>query len=390
MANVRIKMSKKMPNLGDFFSALDSLNPESNDIKSSNIIYPKFYEYHNIFNNLKIDLGKIYNLLKKQNITYRYMPEFLLGFLRLRRELCSYDFKQFESSIDIMSLKPSLLIDMKKKYYKLKNSQLILDLIKLGINIARSKIQISNVSNFTYKCHSNLTGLVLFDNINVFRQININYCEYEIDDMKDIFNSSIPKTELIRETIFDLLINIYVKCKRINELRKQPDIDVDDFFDQFKIVFDSIKKSMSECREGFNIISDSKDLFKKNFNEYYSNFISSGDPSSLITDFLEDVIKENIISINTKDNELSRVTDKKKTTASSIIQLRKIFNKVKETVIKKMKNNKDFQMSENATELIYTIDNYFDIFDKVDENEPDEETRCDLMKEFQQRFNIDI
>ena len=70
-----------------------------------------------------------------------------------------------------------------------------------------------------------------------------------------------------------------------------PEVDVKKFS---KVIVDSIsemRKHTSGCDKAFRKIVESIDLLQDNFEDYYRNFISTGNPTTLMTDYIVDVSK---------------------------------------------------------------------------------------------------
>lgn len=84
------------------------------------------------------------------------------------------------------------------------------------------------------------------------------------------------------------------KCKALYECINSVDIDIDDFIRVIKESMVHIKQQpeLQNCTEAFKRIEDSMSMLKNNFGQYYSDFVESGNNSTIIIEnFILDVSK---------------------------------------------------------------------------------------------------
>lgn len=87
---------------------------------------------------------------------------------------------------------------------------------------------------------------------------------------------------------------ILVETKKIYDIMRSPDVDVDKFV---SIVVGSIDKlrnhpELRNCDEAFNKIKNATSMLKDNFDSYYGDFATSGNPTIIMELFVTDVSRK--------------------------------------------------------------------------------------------------
>lgn len=379
MQRIVKKKNKKMPDITEFLKNMNSVDPNSSDVSNSEIILRQYISYRKLFTQFKMDLCKIYKILRSKSINLNGLSGILLNVDKLQKAHFNIDTSEIEKLIDIRAADAGRLIDIKLAHNKVENSNLMATAAKIGANIARSKINKMDLHKFSYKCNTNLTSLIIFDGIateNVVSKRDVNFTQ--ITNLKDIFDQSIPDITDIREPIYNLILDVYSVCKELNLLRKEPNFDVDKFFDALSGMLDKIGTGFgNEYSDVLGLISKSKQLFKDNFRVYYKQFMNTGDGTVLITNFLEDLLSKKIIDIEVGGSNSNKL--------SVLMQLKKFINKIKTTLVATMKK-KNATRPKVIDNLLDYVDDIFEKMEKNDSDEPDDEENIELMEKFQEQF----
>lgn len=90
-----------------------------------------------------------------------------------------------------------------------------------------------------------------------------------------------------------LFLSMLLKsCKEIFEVITSPDIDIEKVSQIVVSVISKTKKMLPRCSKAFSKLESSMDLLKNNFSEYYKDFVSTRDQSTIISNFISDCMKE--------------------------------------------------------------------------------------------------
>ncbi len=98
----------------------------------------------------------------------------------------------------------------------------------------------------------------------------------------------------VRKYIMVFLSVMLKSTKEIYEVITSPDIDIDKVSRVVVDVIASTKKMLPRCSKAFAKLESSMELLKKNFSDYYKDFLTSKDQSTIITNFIADCTKEEL------------------------------------------------------------------------------------------------
>jgi len=372
--NAIVKLKQKMPDFSKIMEKMSGADPNSTDVKYSHIIYEKYTKYQKEVKSIYHRTQEVESILRQHNATLELLPEFIRYLRTMYTQYLSHDFSYLDSYLDIRSAPVGQLLDLKRKYFEFLNSPTLLVIIKMIINIGKSNVNKLSYMQFVSGCCSNTIFIPLLNNIDeVKRNEKIEYQQYTFTDLNEVFNSSEIFSKMKQENrsaIRTHLIRMYRSGKILKQLKGSPDIDTADMFQGLMELIKHLKKDVGKCDGAFKVIEDSYDIFERNFNKYYKEMIYSGDPTSLITAFVEDILQSDTQGLN----------------MSSISQLKKIVSKVKNKTIPNMKARTNREMPAELTGFLDTIDEYFELFDNQNEEEPDPEKASELMGKFNDMF----
>jgi hypothetical protein len=88
------------------------------------------------------------------------------------------------------------------------------------------------------------------------------------------------------------LNRIYVLSMKIYKNITSPNVSEDDFFSMIDTVVEAAREEIGGVDEAIKVIHNSKNVLKKNFNEYYLQFKISGNPSVFLESYVEGIKKE--------------------------------------------------------------------------------------------------
>ena len=133
-------------------------------------------------------------------------------------------------------------------------------------------------------CQNSVMTLNIFTNI--VDDINITYdyarCFHE--------GTQIPKDKKI--VLLDNIRDLYVYGKKIYKLTIQPDLPLDEIFDELINGLNSYKTKIRNADKLFNLLRRKSELFKQNFSRYYKKMVQFKSPIELFTCFLGDVVDD--------------------------------------------------------------------------------------------------
>jgi len=185
------------------------------------------------------------------------------------------------------------------KYSKLKNSQIIKEMIMTARNLknvliaekesTKSKLhdlEDKNAlkANFILNCSGDYLTLFNFTSL----------------DFKQVWYSDLIDSRG-KDYILHVLHYIYIRVIAIVRDITDPDIDVDKFSEVIMKNIDELRKCIPRCDKAFDKIANSVGLLKQNFGDYYKDFVTSqsGNPGIIVENFVMDVAKKNSADLQT-------------------------------------------------------------------------------------------
>ena len=108
----------------------------------------------------------------------------------------------------------------------------------------------------------------------------------------DVYVSFQNANEHMRNYILLALHLLYTNSHDVYEMYTTPDFDVDSFIDATVSSMDDLKKhpELQRCTRAIKVIKNNTKLFKERFNEYYIDFLQSGNQHIIFENYLSDVI----------------------------------------------------------------------------------------------------
>lgn len=348
---IQKKKNSNFDQISDFYKDIVTLDPESDSVHNISCILDHF-------KNLREKSNKFINLLLKLSIIFKSYDNIFLEINSLIQKILieykyyhSYDISIYESTIDYNTIPSHMIKEFKFTYCSLKKSVLINSIILITQNILLC-VQGNTYEQFLQKCYDGSTTLSIFKNIEIDKvPLTVN-----LVSVFDGSSFSSKFSDKNKKKIFLIIERLSKIGKAVNHILTKPDINIQEIFPKF---LEGIKELLGRCSENdkevVGIIENSADIFEKNFNKYFKNFIKGNDKSSLFTDFIND-ISENILekngdSIGTKE---------------TILNFKKLLLKIKKTINKNINSQSSYKLQEDKKmkilELFSITDNFIDSF----------------------------
>ncbi len=164
-------------------------------------------------------------------------------------------------------------------YKKFKDSKVVADCISICRVLNKHKKSLGENPSFDFIKSPSLKDLVVFP-----------FCDI---DIKFIFVYG-NIDDSVKKYILVFLSLMLESTKEIYEVITSPDIDIEKISRIVVDVIASTKKMLPRCDKAFAKLESSMELLKKNFAEYYKDFLSTKDQSTIITNFIADCTKEEV------------------------------------------------------------------------------------------------
>jgi len=108
-------------------------------------------------------------------------------------------------------------------------------------------------------------------------------------NIKQIYTTIGGKDKLLLLTV---LSRIYTISHEIHDIVSSPDADLNELVTIVLASIDEVKKQIPRCGDAFKKIAESVGMLKGNFGSYYKDYVSSGNSSIILENFVLDVSKD--------------------------------------------------------------------------------------------------
>lgn len=163
--------------------------------------------------------------------------------------------------------------------------------------------------------------------------------------------------------LFNSLSKLYLNTYKVWQIMCIPDIDINQIKDYVIQGLDKYNKDpeIKRCKEGCNIIKKSISLLETNIDEYYIEYLKTGDIGSLIMEFMKDIGEISKNDSNNKDQIKSLMLFFKKKASQNI-------DKIKDPKIKNMINTMNTKL-DIMSNFDPELGNHSELFSKLNEVE---------------------
>jgi hypothetical protein len=171
-------------------------------------------------------------------------------------------------------------------YLALKESFVVEEYLKICKNLKCGSDDIKDKANLSDKFIMRFPGNDYF--IFGFSKINFKHL------FNHILEENVEPEELDASKKYILMVcnMLWEHTQSIYSIISSPDVDIDRLSEMIVSVIGEAKKQIPRCDRAFKIIADSVDTLKANMNDYYKEFVTSGNPATMFENFIRDVSSE--------------------------------------------------------------------------------------------------
>lgn len=187
-------------------------------------------------------------------------------------------------------------------------------------------------------------------------------------DFSKVFHSGfdIPKNSKI--SIYGWIKQLHKIGKKVYKLAIQPDIPIDEIFNELLNGLEGYKVKIRGADKLFNLLRRKSELFKNNFTKYYKDMKQAQNPIEIFRSFLSDVIKDKDI----QDPKL-------------LLQCKKLIAEIRKSFasIPMAKQTQEFA---KVNSLIDGINSFIDRYEDISNKPEDDGNIEELTKMFEEKF----
>ena len=368
------KNSKELSKVGDLMKGLLQGDKGSNDFSNMGIILDK---YINLRNLLESYIRNIVELLIKVDNSHLYAQtgHFRRYITNEYKKYCKLNLKPYQNVLDITTLEPEKLRLLRDTYLDLRDSTIVMTSIMVAKNILSCKLDgksLNKKGRYEEFCAMSFKGDI---ELRIFNHMEVGELKSLMDfDFCVLFNSGKISTKYnaeVKKQIFTVIISLCEIGRKIDKIKNSADIDVSELFPKLLEVIKSLKGQMRGCERAFGVIENSADIFEKNCNRYIRKATKTGNPMTMFSDFVEDIIKSH------------SGVDVDKAQTSVIGELKKVILEMR----KKIDGMNIAGVPEDVKFLIKMADSVIEEYENnVDGNLPDVNEIKDRQREFRNIF----
>ncbi|ARA72247.1 hypothetical protein BNJ_00435 [Kaumoebavirus] len=168
---------------------------------------------------------------------------------------------------------------LKQAYEGLKNSKIVKELLDIYIYLLPYKRHIENKDKLSW-------GFILTSPGSEFRPFACSYL-----NIKELAGSP-AMNKSVQTYILTILHAVFENCSHIYQIMTSPDIDVNRMVDLLITNLKKVKGQIPDCDLAFKKLEGSVELLRNNFGKYYTECITSDNPSAIMENFINDVATE--------------------------------------------------------------------------------------------------
>nr|QQV29732.1 hypothetical protein K-LCC10_0477 [Kaumoebavirus] len=168
---------------------------------------------------------------------------------------------------------------LKQAYEGLKNSKLVKELLDIYIYLLPYKRHIENKDKLSW-------GFILTSPGSEFRPFACSYL-----NIKELAGSP-AMDKKIQTYILTILHALFENCSHIYSIMTSPDIDVNRMVDLLITNLKKVRGQIPDCDLAFKKLEGSVELLRNNFGKYYTECVTSDNPSAIMENFINDVATE--------------------------------------------------------------------------------------------------
>lgn len=220
-------------------------------------------------------------------------------FIKIEKNLCEYFYTNFNNTDSGNSKDLLEMLEEYEKFYKnlntlkpvekyktFKKSKLLNHIIKTCEDLIKYKDYIQDKTNLDETFIISSSGI----DFKLLYGWSVNWKQVFTDEDAYSNKNEFEKTKKYLLLTSNLLLNT---SHKVYKIITEPDIDIDNFITTVLGALDILETKIPRCQKAFKKIRESVDVMKNNFGGYYRSFIESGNKNIILTDFVQDLIKDN-------------------------------------------------------------------------------------------------
>jgi hypothetical protein len=179
------------------------------------------------------------------------------------------------------TLSTSVITTFKVTYDKLKSSQMVNAFIIMCNRLIPDRDSIGDETKLCHKFIFSLPG--------------IEFCPFPFTSLNLKIVLSYPNLDNnIFEFFLLVLHKAYILSYKLYQEKQAPDIDISKFASLLVDAMKGLKKvpELQRCNKAFSRIEQSVLMLQTNFNEYYKDFLETGDSTIIMQNFISDLMKD--------------------------------------------------------------------------------------------------
>lgn len=172
-------------------------------------------------------------------------------------------------------------------YQALKDSFIIEEYLKVCKVLSQNEECIKDRCNLSDSFIKRSVGeeFIIFD----FAKINFKHL------FTHILEENFPEADELagsKQYILVLCNMLYITTQDIYNIVTSPDVDIDKLSDLIIKAITAAKKQIPRCDKAFRLIENSVDMLKSSMNNYYKDFVASGNPAIIFENFINDISED--------------------------------------------------------------------------------------------------
>lgn len=343
--NVSSMKMNALSGLTELIDSIQSFDRDVNSVENIFIVIDKYQKYKEYIHSFLSDIINIGAILSRDKYSVNGLFDLGNSIMQQYRPF-AIGLAKYLSRIDITQFTQNEVIFIKSNYYNLCDSSICEKLMKICVNLKRSKIKQHSFDEFIFKCKSREVVIPIVEGLDAVdspKRLTV------IEDFTKIDNIDEYLAIHPNQEVYDLILKIVSTGTLLYELRFSPDFDISRVFDGITSMLDNFGEEFRGCGNAMNIIKNSKAIFEKNFSRYYKSSQVTQNPFSLLTDYIGDIVAS-------VGDEKSNVSIK------DLNGLKKISFRIKKMITEKMANVPKNQIPKGAEGMVSKIDSIFEKF----------------------------
>lgn len=223
----------------------------------------------------------------------------------------------------------------------------------------KTKISLKDFSTCCIDCQN---GMIIANFLLGVGESEVNF------DFSRVFHSGFDISKDNKIKLFEWIKSLYKVGRKVYKLAIQPDIPIDEIFEQLLEGLEVYKGKMRNADKLFKLLRSKSLMFKQEFPRYFKNMKQAKNPIEIFRSFLGDVVNDKEIQDPVLLNQCRLL----------VVEIRNSFNS-----IPKVNQNHEF---DKVNSLIDGINSFIDRYESLNESSDDNKDIEELTKMFEEKF----